>query len=43
MCLIIAENLNIHSFSLKKVIFVKKAILEQNWPFSENHLYLNKG
>jgi hypothetical protein len=43
MYLIIADNLNVHSFSLKPVIFCEKAILEQNWPFKENLLYLNKG
>ncbi len=43
MCLIIADNLNVHSFSLKAVIFGKKTILEQNEPFLENLLYLNKG
>ena len=43
MGLIIAENLNVHSFSLKLVIFGKNTILEQNWPFKENLLYLNKG
>jgi hypothetical protein len=43
MCLIIADNLNVHSFSLKPVIFCKKAILEQKWPFKENLLFLNKG
>ncbi len=42
MCLIIADNLNVHSFSLKPVIFGKKAILEQNGPVLENLLYLNK-
>ncbi len=29
MCLIIADNLNVHSFSLKLVILSKKDILEQ--------------
>jgi hypothetical protein len=43
MCLIIADNLNVRSFSLKPVIFGKKAIFGQTWPFSENLLYLNKG
>jgi hypothetical protein len=43
MCLIIADNLNVHSFSLKPVILSKKAILEQNWPFKENLLSLNRG
>jgi hypothetical protein len=38
MCLIIADNLNVHSFSLKPDIFGKKAILEQNRPFLENLL-----
>jgi hypothetical protein len=33
MYLIIADNLNVHSFSLKLVILGKKAILKQNWPF----------
>jgi hypothetical protein len=35
MCLIIADNSNVHSFSLKPVIFCKKAILEQNWLFKK--------
>jgi hypothetical protein len=43
MCSIIADNLNVHSFSLKPVIFGKKAIFGQKWPFSEKLLYLNKG
>ncbi len=30
MRLIIVDNLNVHSFSLKPVIVCKKAILEQN-------------
>jgi hypothetical protein len=42
-CLIIADNFNVHSFSLKPFIFCKKVILVQNWPFKENLLYLNKG
>ncbi len=42
MCSKIADNLNVHSFSLKLVIFFK-AILEQNWPFKGNLLCLNKG
>jgi hypothetical protein len=33
MCLIIDDNLNVHSCSLKPVILSKKTILEQNWPF----------
>jgi hypothetical protein len=36
MCLIIADNSNVHSFSLKPVLFGKKTILEQKWPFKEN-------
>ncbi len=43
MCLIIADNLNVHSFFLKQVIFSKKSIMEQNLPFKENLPYLNKG
>jgi hypothetical protein len=43
MCSIIADNLNVHSFSLKPVIFGKKVIFGQKWPFSEKLLYLNKG
>jgi hypothetical protein len=43
MCLIIAGNLSVHSFSLKPVIFGKKAILEKKRPLQENLLYLNKG
>jgi hypothetical protein len=35
MCLIIADNLNVHSFSLKPVIFGKKAILEQKGPLKK--------
>jgi hypothetical protein len=35
MCLIIADNLNFHSFSLKPVILCKKAILEQNLPLKK--------
>jgi hypothetical protein len=31
MCLIIADNLNVDSFSIKLVIFCKKAILQQHW------------
>ncbi len=42
MGLFIADNLNVHNFSLKLVIFCKKAILEQNWPFKANLLYLNE-
>jgi hypothetical protein len=41
MCLIIAENLNVHSFSLKAAIFGENAILEQNESFFENLLFLN--
>ncbi len=43
MYLIIADNLNVHSFSLKLVIFGKNTILEQIWHFKENLLYLNTG
>ncbi len=43
MFFIVADNLNVHSFSLKLVFFCKKAILEQNWLFKENLPYLNKG
>jgi hypothetical protein len=43
MCLIIAYNLNVNSFSLKSGIFGKKAIFGQKWPFKENLLYLDKG
>ncbi len=33
MYLIIADNLNVNSFSLKPVIFGKNTIIEQNGPF----------
>jgi hypothetical protein len=33
MYLIIDDNLNVHSFSLKPVFFGKNTIIEQNWPF----------
>ncbi len=35
MCLIIADNLNVHSFSLKPVIFVKKQFWSKNGLFKK--------
>jgi hypothetical protein len=36
MFLIIADNLIVHSFSLKLVILCKEPFLKQTWPFQEN-------
>ncbi len=43
MYLIIANNLNVHSFSLKPGTFCKEPFWSENGLFKKNLLYLNKG
>jgi hypothetical protein len=43
MCLIIADNLNVNSFSIKVVILGKQAFWSKIGLFKENLLSLNRG